>query len=98
MTYPPASTPRETSRAAVRRITKLLAALAVVATAVFGAAAASATKHQTAGDTSSGDAVSSDIASDSTYDDDPYDGSGFSPPSQGVLPSGDTPIATSGGS
>ncbi len=95
MTETPQLTTREASRRTVRRLTKTLAALALVATGAFGAAAASATKHpETAGESNSVvDYGSWDDGG--SWDDNGY---GLSPPSQGVSPAGQSPSAISGGS
>ena len=94
MTEPSQPTPRDLSRLAVGRLTKLIAAAAVAATAAFGVAAASAGKHAaTATVDQSSASVSSDTSPDGSYDD------GFSlAPSQGVYSTGQAPSATSGGS
>ena len=81
--------PPAESRRAVSRLTKLLAALAAIATTVFAGAAASATKHDDTG---------AQVVETSTTDD--LEGSGFSlsPPSELPSSSDRFPAATSGGS
>jgi hypothetical protein len=95
MAETPQPTSREATRLAVRRLTRVLAALAVAATAAFGAAAASATKHGTTTDPSSTDVVVSDYGD---YGDDADNGFGFGPPGQALSPGTGGPLATSGGS
>jgi hypothetical protein len=96
-------TPREQSRLAVGRLTKLLAGLAVAATAAFGVAVASGSKHAsgaTADQSSSGsETAASSYTDDGASDDDGYGDDGFGlAPSQGVWSTTQAPTATSGGS
>jgi len=89
MAEAPERSPREQSRFAVRRLTAALAALSVAATALFGAFAASASRHAT---TSTGSDDSAVVQDDSS-------GDGFYlAPSQGVWSTPQQPTATSGGS
>jgi hypothetical protein len=94
MTEPPQPSPREQSRLAVGRLTRLLAGLAVAATAAFGVAIASGAKH---GSTPTVDTSSTSVVTDDGSNDDVDDGFGFAP-SQDVWPSSQPPSATSGGS
>src|SRR5262245_31645757 len=97
MPQPTQPTPRERSRLAVSRLTKLLAGAAVAATAAFGVVVATGSRH---GSTPSVDESSANVVSASTSDDgyDDY-GEGFGlAPSQGVWSTSQSPSATSGGS
>ena len=96
----PQLTPREQNRLAVGRLTKLLAGLAVAATAAFGAVIASGHEAGTAATVDQATASSSADGSsyDSSSDDTSSDGSFGFTPSQSVSPSTATPSATSGGS
>jgi hypothetical protein len=85
------TTPKSASRRTVTRLTRILAALAAAATAVFGAAAATTGHNATAGGTAG--------VSDSSYDDSGYDnGLAFDPPDQALSPAYGAPAATTGGS
>jgi hypothetical protein len=88
-------TPREASRRTVRRLTKVLAAVAVAATAAFAAAAASATKHAPA---SVDDSSTSVVIESDSWDGDDYGASTLSPPSSAPSSTGPAPSAVSGGS
>ena len=93
MSEPAPPTAREQSQATVGRLTKLLAAIAVGATALFGVAVASGGKHASGSTTDD-----STVVDDSSYDAYDYDGGFDLSPSQGVWPASQAPAATSGGS
>jgi len=99
MPEPTQPTPRERSRLAVSRLTKLLAGAAVAATAAFGVVVASGSRHgstPSVDESSTSANVASASASDDGYDD--YDDGFGLAPSQGVWSTSQPPSATSGGS
>ena len=99
MTEPPKPTPREQSRLAVGRLTRLLAGLAVAATAAFGVAVASGGKHASSATVDQSGASSTSSVVDTSSSDDGYDdGFGFAPSQGGVWSTSQSPSATSGGS
>jgi hypothetical protein len=98
MTESPKPTPREQSRLAVGRLTRLLAGLAVAATAAFGVAVASGGKHGSSAAVDQSGASSTSSVVDTSSSDDGYDGFAFAPSQGGVWSTSQSPSATSGGS
>ena len=93
--FPP--TPREQSRLVVGRITRLLAGLAVAATAAFAVVVASESKHTSSSSVDQSGTSAVVDSSDGTFDDGFDDAFGLAP-SQGVWSTSQPPSATSGGS